>query len=68
MAGYTPVGLKRDPVKVQELRSHGIIQRPEDLGIDVSLATRDLLSAKSVKDLVKWSEGRYQPPSRFRNW
>lgn len=68
VAGYTPVGLKRDPVKVQELRSHGIIQRPEDLGIDVSLATRDLLSAKSVKDLVKWSEGRYQPPSRFRNW
>lgn len=32
------------------------------------LATRDLLAAKSVKDLVKWSDGLYQPPSKFRNW
>lgn len=68
VAGYTPVGMQRDPAKVEELRQRGIIQRPEDLGIDVSKANRDLLAAKSVKDLVKWSKGMYAPPSRFRNW
>lgn len=68
VAGYTPVGLKRDVQKVAELRERGIIQYPEDLGINPMLATRDLLAAKSVKDLVKWSDGLYQPPSKFRNW
>lgn len=68
VAGYTPVGMKRDHQKVEELRQRGIIQRPEDLGIDPTLATRDLLAAQSVKDLVKWSDDLYNPPSRFRNW
>lgn len=68
VAGYTPVGLKRDVQKVAELRERGIIQYPEDLGVNPMLATRDLLAAKSVKDLVKWSDGLYQPPSKFRNW
>ncbi|GAA0802000.1 malonate decarboxylase subunit alpha [Psychrobacter piscatorii] len=68
VAGYTPVGMKRDHDKVKALRARGIIQRPEDMGIDASKATRDLLAAKSVKDLVKWSNGTYAPPSRFRNW
>ena len=68
VAGYTPVGLKRDAAKVEELRQRGIIQRPEDLGIDPTQVSRDLLAAKSVKDLVKWSGGLYSPPSRFRNW
>lgn len=68
VAGYTPVGMKRDHEKVKELRARGIIQRPEDMGIDASKATRDLLAAKSIKDLVKWSNGTYAPPSRFRNW
>lgn len=68
VAGYTPVGMKRDHEQVKALRARGIIQRPEDMGIDASKATRDLLAAKSVKDLVKWSNGTYAPPSRFRNW
>lgn len=68
VAGYTPVGMKRDHAKTAELRQRGIIQRPEDLGIDPTLATRDLLAAQSVKDLVKWSDDLYNPPSRFRNW
>ncbi len=68
VAGYTPVGMQRDHEKVAELRKRGIIQRPEDLGIDPTLATRDLLAAQSVKDLVKWSDDLYNPPSRFRNW
>lgn len=68
VASYTPVGMQRDEAKVDELRKRGIIQRPEDLGIDPTQVSRDLLAAKSVKDLVKWSGGLYNPPSRFRNW
>ena len=68
VAGYTPVGLARDRAAVENLRSRGIVQRPQDLGIDARLATRDLLAAKSIKDLVRWSGGLYDPPKRFRNW
>jgi malonate decarboxylase alpha subunit len=68
VAGYTPVGLARDQRMVDNLRDRGVIQRAEDLGIDKRLATRDLLAAKSMKDLVRASGGLYQPPKRFRNW
>lgn len=68
VAGFTAVGLKRDQRAVDNLRDRGVIQRPEDIGVDVSLATRDLLAAKSMKDLVRWSGNLYQPPNRFRNW
>jgi len=68
VAGYTAVGLGRDQRMVENLRDRGIIKRPEDLGIDKRDATRDLLAAKNMKDLVRASEGLYQPPKRFRNW
>ena len=68
MAGYTPVGLGRDARMVENLRDRGIIVRAEDLGIDKRLATRDLLAARNMKDLVRASGGLYQPPKRFRNW
>lgn len=68
VAGFTPVGMARDKRAVENLRDRGIVRRPEDLGIDPRLATRDLLAARSVKDLVRWSGGLYAPPSRFRNW
>ncbi len=68
VAGYTQVGLGRDKAKVEELRARGVIQRAEDLGISRRQATRDLLAAKTVKDLVRASGGLYNPPSRFRNW
>ena len=68
VAGFTPVGLARDKAMVENLRDRGIVRRPEDLGIDPRLASRDLLAARSVKDLVRWSGGLYAPPSRFRNW
>jgi malonate decarboxylase alpha subunit len=51
-----------------DLREGGVVRRPEDLGIDVRRATRDLLAARSVKDLVRWSGGLYDPPPRFRSW
>jgi malonate decarboxylase alpha subunit len=68
VAGYTPVGLARDRRMVENLRDRGVIRRPEDLGIDKRQATRDLLAARSIKDLVRISGGLYDPPKRFRNW
>lgn len=68
VAGYTPVGLARDQVMVNLLRERGAIQYPEDLGINYRDASRDLLAAKTIKDLVNISGGLYQPPSSFRDW
>jgi malonate decarboxylase alpha subunit len=68
VAGYTPVGLARDRRMVENLRDRGVIRRAEDLGIDKRLASRDLLAAKNMKDLVRASGGLYDPPKRFRNW
>jgi malonate decarboxylase alpha subunit len=68
IAGYTPVGLARDERVVADLRRRGIVQRPEDLGIDARDAKRSLLAARSIKDLVRWSGGLYSPPRRFRHW
>jgi malonate decarboxylase alpha subunit len=68
IAGYTPVGLARDERIVADLRRRGIVQRPEDLGIDARDATRSLLAARSIKDLVRWSGDLYRPPRRFRHW
>ncbi len=68
VAGYTPLGLQRNRRAVENLRDRGVIQRPEDLGIDARDATRNLLAARSMRDLVRASGGLYQPPQRFRNW
>ncbi|KDB52612.1 malonate decarboxylase, alpha subunit [Sphaerotilus natans subsp. natans DSM 6575] len=68
VAGYTPVGLGRDRRLVENLRDRGVIQRPADLGIDPRDATRNLLAARSMRDLVRASGGLYRPPQRFRNW
>ena len=68
VAGYTEVGLQRDRRIVENLRDRGVIQRAADLGIDKRLASRDLLAARSIKDLVHASGGLYEPPARFRNW
>ena len=68
IAGYTEIGRGRDAKMVQRLRERGVIRRPEDLGIDPLDADRNLLAARSIKDLVHWSGGLYAPPSRFRNW
>ena len=68
VAGYTEIGRGRDRAKVEELRGRGIIRRPEDLGIEPLDADRSLLAARSIKDLVHWSGGLYEPPAKFRNW
>lgn len=68
VAGFTEMGRGRDRKAVEALRQRGVIRRPEDLGIDVLDATRQLLAAHSIEDLVTWSGGLYHPPSKFRNW
>jgi malonate decarboxylase alpha subunit len=68
VAGFTDVGRGRDRKAVEALRQRGVIRRPEDLGINPLAASRQLLAAHSIKDLVTWSGGLYQAPSKFRNW
>lgn len=68
VAGFTEVGRGRDATMVRILRHRGVIRRPEDLGIDPLDATRSLLAARSIRDLVRWSGGLYAPPAKFRNW
>ncbi|EGF32571.1 malonate decarboxylase, alpha subunit [Oxalobacteraceae bacterium IMCC9480] len=68
VAGYTPVGMARDRRMVENLRDRGVIRRADDIGVDKRLATRDLLAARTMKDLVRASGGLYNPPKRFRNW
>jgi malonate decarboxylase alpha subunit len=68
VAGYTAVGLGRDRRMVENLRDRGVIRRAQDLGIDPRQATRNLLAARSMRDLVRASGGLYAPPKRFRNW
>lgn len=68
VAGVTKVGLKSTAKQVAALRAKGVVAYPEDLGVRRSDAKRSLLSARSMKDLVTWSGGLYQPPARFRTW
>ncbi|MEJ1963129.1 MAG: malonate decarboxylase subunit alpha [Gammaproteobacteria bacterium] len=68
VAGYTDVGRGRDAGMVQRLRERRVILRPEDLDIDPLDADRNMLAARSIKDLARWSGGLYAPPSKFRNW
>ena len=68
VAGVTPVGMERSEARVQELRERGIVAYPEDLGVRRTDARRSLLAARSVRDLVDWSGGLYNPPARFRSW
>ncbi|MDH2426100.1 malonate decarboxylase subunit alpha [Sphaerisporangium sp. TRM90804] len=68
VAGATPVGRGVDERRVEALRRDGLVALPEDLGVDVRRAGRPLLAARSVEDLVAWSQGLYDPPARFRTW
>lgn len=68
VAGATGIGQRTTTKKIQELRRKGLVAYPEDLGVRRSDAKRSLLSARSMKDLVTWSGGLYEPPPRFRSW
>ncbi len=68
IAGVTPVGLLADGTRTEELRRDGVVAFPEDLGVVRGEANRSLLAARSMRDLVTWSGGLYEPPNRFRSW
>jgi malonate decarboxylase alpha subunit len=58
----------RDPAETERLRRGGVVAFPEDLGVRRGDARRSLLAARTMKDLVTWSGGLYDPPARFRSW
>jgi malonate decarboxylase alpha subunit len=60
--------LTHDPKKTAQMRREGLIALAEDLGVQRNEASRSLLAAKSVADLVEWSDGLYDPPAKFRSW
>ncbi len=68
VAGVTAIGLRHDPKDSERMRREGLIALPEDLGIRRADASRELLAAKSIAELVDWSGGLYNPPAKFRSW
>lgn len=68
VAGVTAIGLRHDPKDTARMRREGLIALPEDLGIRRTDASRELLAAKSIAELVEWSGGLYNPPAKFRSW
>ncbi|WP_122097280.1 malonate decarboxylase subunit alpha [Rahnella sp. Larv3_ips] len=68
VAGITDIGLGVDAKRVADLRRQELVVFPEDMGIRRTDATRSLLAAGSVSDLVDWSGGLYNPPAKFRSW
>jgi malonate decarboxylase alpha subunit len=66
IAGDTDFGRAQARDISDYLRERRIVMRPSDLGIDAKDATRDLLSARTIDDLVVWSGGLYVPPLKFR--
>jgi malonate decarboxylase alpha subunit len=62
IAGDTEFGKRQSPLITENLRHRGIVMFPADLGIDVRTATRDLLAAKTIDELVAASGGLYAPP------
>ena len=68
IAGATSIGLKAATQRSADLRARGIVAYPEDLGVRRAQASRSLLAARSIEDLVAWSGGLYKPPDRFRSW
>jgi malonate decarboxylase alpha subunit len=68
IAGSTPIGMRADSKRSADLRARGIVAYPDDVGVRRLQASRSLLAARSIDDLVTWSGGLYTPPARFRSW
>lgn len=66
IAGATEIGRRADRKRSNELRSRCVVATPEDLGVSRTEASRSLLAARSIDDLVAWSGGLYRPPAQFR--
>ena len=65
VAGDTPIGKTITEKEIDDLRKAGKVAFVEDLGIDPAKATRDLLSAKNMDDIIKWSGGLYRVPPQL---
>ncbi|WP_414858832.1 malonate decarboxylase subunit alpha [Paenibacillus sp. Soil787] len=68
IAGVTPLGRNHNLSLNERLREDGLVAFPEDLSVRRTDAKRSLLAAKSVEELVEWSDGLYKPPGKFRSW
>ncbi|MER2047006.1 MAG: malonate decarboxylase subunit alpha [Solibacillus sp.] len=68
IAGVTPLGMENDVKRTKQLRERGLVAMPEDLNILRGEANRSLLAAKNIDELVQWSGGLYEPPSKFKSW
>lgn len=68
IAGITPLGRQADKKTTEALRKRGILALPEDMEIKRSQASRSLLAAKNIDELVEWSDGLYEPPEKFKTW
>lgn len=68
IAGVTPLGCEHDRSLNEGLRRNGLVAFPEDLQIRKTEAVRSLLAAKSIEDLIEWSDGLYRAPDKFRTW
>jgi malonate decarboxylase alpha subunit len=51
---------------LQTIRGSGLVQYPEDIGVDPARATGELLAACSLEDIVDWSGGLYVIPDSLR--
>ena len=65
VAGDTPIGRTITEKEIKDLRAAGKVAFAEDLGINRSEATRERLSAKTMKDIVDWSGGLYHIPDQL---
>ena len=63
IAGETPVGRSEKPEETLSLRRRGLVQTPEDLGLDLSQVSLDQLAARSLADLERISGGLYTAPT-----
>jgi malonate decarboxylase alpha subunit len=68
IAGVTPLGMESSEAKSTDLRKRGVVAYPEDLGVRRVDARRSLLAAHNMREIVEWSGGLYEPPTRFRSW
>ncbi|BAK18040.1 malonate decarboxylase subunit alpha [Solibacillus silvestris StLB046] len=68
IAGVTPLGMENDVKRTKSLRERGLVAMPENLNILRGEANRSLLAAKNIDELVQWSGGLYEPPSKFKSW
>lgn len=67
IAQGTPLGDAVTTAEQNMLRQTGKVAFPEDLEISSAEATKELLAAKSLEELVEWSGGLYEIPEALKN-